>query len=136
MKRLPLLFLLLAWACAQGVHLEVLQVAAWARMVAQESRAVPFAEALRAVFAEDASCEWCDGIGRAREATPKRADTGDRADDPSERSLRKLLFCVVEAVPGSRPARIVAFPDEVEPLWDSRADAVPVPPPRAPVRHC
>ncbi len=119
--------LLLAWLCANGAVWNVVQAVAWAKMFNDYSQVMPAAQALQLTFDGSAPCEMCtisqDAQDSARSSLPGEAALGV--------GVEKILFVtdctpvVVLAAPES------AWPGLVAEAGLLRADAVPVPPPRA-----
>jgi hypothetical protein len=119
--------LLLAWLCANGALWNVVQVVAWVKMIHDYSQVMPAAQALQVTFDGSAPCNLCHlsqaAQDAARDQLPREAALGA--------GLEKLLL-ISEGV----PAVVVAAPDLAWPgvvhdAGPTRADAVPVPPPRA-----
>lgn len=123
-KNASLACLLLAWLCANGALLDIVQVVAWGKMFARYNATMNVGLALRATFDPAKSCELCVGVARAKDVAQKQLPAA------SERMTEKvLLACESPAtVVWSTPAHEwPAEPVSVAPL---RAEPVPVPPPR------
>ncbi|HVW19686.1 MAG TPA: hypothetical protein VHC86_00580 [Opitutaceae bacterium] len=124
-SRLRLAALLLAWLCASGAALDVVQVFAWGRMFAGYARHESLAAAACETFDPAKPCALCRAVAKARDETK-----GSQPAVPAAGADRLLLVC-------ERPAPVVLIP--FRPVWaEIRREApvswsvsVPVPPPRA-----
>jgi hypothetical protein len=121
-RRLVHLSLLSAWLCASGAMLDVTQLVAWGRMFAGYARTESLSDAARETFDPGKPCAICRAVSQAREASAPAAVRPNSAE--------KLIL--ISEVPAEFVAR-----DELPP-WpvpgarraDTRANDVPVPPPR------
>jgi hypothetical protein len=92
MRRLSALLLLSAWLLASGAQWDLLQSFAWGRMIANYSRTMPVAEAVRLTFTPDNLCGMCsfvavaktraDGTSEGRPHEPAPVDPGAKAKAP------------------------------------------------------
>ena len=125
-RKLSITCLFLAWLCANGALLDVVQVVAWGRMFASYSQDLSPRQAFERTFDASQPCALCVAVHRARdtarEQLPHEAALGAAMD--------KLLLVV-----DSTPAVVVtppemSWPGVVDDAGLRRAEAVPVPPPR------
>ena len=120
--------LLLAWLCANGAVLDLMQVFAWGRMFAGYAHQMPVKTALAETFDPARPCPLCVAVQQARKA-------GDEPKSVPAPTLAAKLVLISHsseavappAIPGCRLESISI--DAAE-----RYDPVPVPPPRASVR--
>ncbi len=124
-RRLSITCLVLAWFCANGALLDVVQVFAWGRMFAGYVETMPVEQALARTFDPGKPCAICLAVCRARTATrhPRPAAAEDS-------SVNLVLFCVpseafVPPLESSGKAWLAPV------AGVTRWDPVPVPPPRA-----
>ncbi len=117
--------LLLAWLCANGAVWDFVQVVAWGRMFAGYATNMSVAAALKETFDPAKPCALCRTVSVAKSVEQKQAPA--QAEQPA---VKLDLACEV-------PAQLVfAVATEDWPLAReysalTRAEAVPVPPPRA-----
>mgnify|MGYP001545559511 CR=1 FL=1 len=123
-KNASLACLLLAWLCANGALLDVVQVVAWGKMFAGYNATLSVGAALRATFDPAKPCELCVGVARAKDAAQNQLPAAP------ERATEKLLLAceAPAAVVWTAPAS--DWPAERASVAPLRAEPVPVPPPR------
>lgn len=126
-KKFAITCLLLAWLCANGALLDMVQVFAWGKMFSGYAKTMPVATALRETFDPAKPCEMCIGVANAKEELSQR-----NLPATAERDSHKLLLLACDAP----AAFILANPPERWPAIlastaPSRSESVPVPPPRA-----
>jgi hypothetical protein len=126
-RNLSITCLLLAWLCANGALWNVVQVVAWVKMIHDYAQVMPAARALQITFDGSAPCKLCHlsqaAQDTARDQLPREAALGA--------GLEKLLL-VSEGVPAVVVvAPELAWPDVAHDGGLTRAEAVPVPPPRS-----
>ena len=133
MRRLTTLFVLCTWLLASGAHWDFVQGFAWARMVANYSRTMPVAEAVRLTFRPDNLCGLCELVadGKTRADADKSAATS--APAPGDLAAKgKLLL-------SSAPEHLFVHCIVPPPIWPEEhftpdacaRPAPPVEPPRA-----
>ncbi|HVT72502.1 MAG TPA: hypothetical protein VHD61_05150 [Lacunisphaera sp.] len=126
-RKVSVACLLLAWLCANGAIWNVVQVVAWTRMFEQNVTTMPLTRALQVTFDGSAPCDLCHlaqkGKNAARDQLPRDAALGDAMD--------KLLLLADSAPVMVLAPPADAWPEAAETKGSSRADEVPVPPPRA-----
>jgi len=116
--------LLLAWLCANGAALDLMQVFAWGRMFAGYAHEMPVETALAETFDPARPCPLCVAVQQARKTG---REPGPAA---APNAAIKLVLIAQEmdameppAVPGDR---LEGFPMRAA----MRRDPVPVPPPK------
>jgi hypothetical protein len=119
----------MAWLCANGALLDVVQVFAWGRMFAGYARVLSLGEAVSRTFDPGKPCELCLAVRKARAAAK------GRRRDPMETTKSSGLQKMLLAREGTEPVRI-APPAAVWEMCDrigrpGPVRAVPVPPPRS-----
>lgn len=123
-KQLSIAGLLVAWLCANGALLDVVQVFAWGRMFIGYAESMTVAAALTKTFDPAKPCELCVSVAQTKGLQEKQL--------PAEvkNSTEKLvLVCVPPTVivltgcPSEWPVTASMLPA-------GRIDPVPVPPPR------
>ena len=131
MRRFSTLLVLCAWLLASGAHWDVVQGFAWGRMIANYSKSMPLAEAVRLTFTADNLCQVCTFVADNH----TRSDaSGTDASQPARAPLFKAgapLACP--------PEYHFVFSSVPAPKWPTahfRPDALarpapPVEPPRA-----
>lgn len=114
--------LLLAWLCANGALLESAQLVAWTKMVHDNARVMPLAQAIVKSLDGSAPCEICSTVDELRQQRP--------APSHLERSAEKLVL--VCEVPDTLFVLTPDFdwPAALASAAPVRTEAVPVPPPR------
>ncbi len=124
-KKLSIVGLLVAWLCANGALLDVVQVFAWGRMFAGYAESMTVGAALSATFDPAKPCELCVSVAQTKDQQEKQAPAELlRAKDP-----KLLLACelptviIFSALTREWPAGPALAPS-------GRSDPVPVPPPR------
>lgn len=117
--------LFLAWLCANGALLDVVQVFAWTRMFTTYAQAAPLSVALRQTFDPTKACELCQDVASARD------DLGRKnlppVDGGSEKQLLLANHVFAEIILNA-PAD--GWPAVLTTAAPSRSERVPVPPPR------
>lgn len=124
-RKLSLTCLLLAWLCANGAVWNVVQVVGWAKMFRDYAQVMPATQALQLTFDGNAPCNLCE-IAEAGQ---------DAARDPQAPGtpgggLEKILL-ISECTAG--PVLVVpdfSWPGVADAAGLTRAESVPVPPPR------
>ncbi|MSU73129.1 MAG: hypothetical protein EXS43_12440 [Opitutus sp.] len=124
-KKLSIVGLLVAWLCANGALLDVVQVFAWGRMFAGYAESMTVGAALSATFDPAKPCELCVSVAQTKDQQEKQA--------PAELLRAKdhplVLACDLPA------AIVFSAPNQEWPAGPAlappgRNDPVPVPPPR------
>jgi len=116
--------LLLAWLCANGAVLDLMQVFAWGRMFTAYAHEMPVETALARTFDPARPCPLCLAVRQAR-----RADRGPSPAAAPAPGVKLVLIAQAPAVvmpPAIRGCRLVAGSVRAA----VRRDPVPVPPPR------
>ena len=116
--------LLLAWLCANGAVLDVMQVVAWGRMFAHYVNDLPVETALTRTFDPGKPCELCLAVQKAR------ATEREQSPAPTPGSTVKLTLISQEAEPVAPPAMPGNELESLPVRGVMRCDPVPVPPPR------
>ncbi len=125
-RKLSIGCLLLAWLCANGALLDMVQVVAWGRMFAGYNETMSVGAALRETFDPNKPCELCVGVAEAKETAQQQLPP------VPEQSYAAKVVLVCDA-----PAPIVfssfsrEWPSALASAGPSRCDPVPVRPPRA-----
>jgi len=120
--------LLLAWLCANGAALDLMQVFAWGRMFAGYARQMPAEAALARTFDPAKTCPLCQAVQQARKAgrEPGPAPTPNAA-------VRLVL--IAQELDALKPPAVPSDRLEVISMCAAgRRDPVPVPPPRGAAR--
>jgi hypothetical protein len=120
--------LVIAWLCANGAFLDVVQVFAWGRMFVGYARTLSIAEAAVQTFDPGKPCPICLAVRRAR-ATEKRRQS---AAVPT--SVTKALLARMQNEPFILPLIRPEWPDADSVMMGSWLPPVPVPPPRTPIQ--
>jgi hypothetical protein len=124
-RRCSLLLLGLAWLCANGAALDLVQVVAWTRMFAGYACVLPVGAALRTTFDPSKPCELCRAVAQARDSARREAPVA-----PVRPGEKRVLAC-------SSPAPIIfpsprrAWPGTGPERALARVEPVPVRPPRS-----
>jgi hypothetical protein len=96
------LIMLTAWLFATGVQWDLVQVAAWARMFANNARVLPWRDALELTFSPDGMCHACHAV---REA--KQDDSENASSVVTNAAKEPLVFQspveMIVAAPDGRP---------------------------------
>jgi hypothetical protein len=124
-RKISVLFLLLAWLCANGVVWNAVQVVGWVKMVRDYSEVMPFTQALSVTFSGEAPCDFCRVAESGREQTqqlPQQATLGA--------AVEKIFFLADAAPVVVLPAPVASWPVPAAETGSRRGEAVPVPPPR------
>lgn len=121
---LSVLCLLLAWLCANGAVLDVMQVVAWGRMFAHYVNDMPVETALTRTFDPGKPCELCLAVQKARAAGREQSPA------PTPGSSVKLALISQETEPMAPPAMPRSELEGLPVRGVVRCDPVPVPPPR------
>jgi len=127
-RRVSFICMLAAWLCASGALLDTTQVFAWARMFAGYTRTLSIKEAAIQTMDADKPCAICLAVRRARDA--ERHQPPATVPAPIEKMLLACVQTQLFVFPELRPE----WPDAVPEPAVSWRTAVPVPPPRTPVR--
>ncbi len=119
--------LMLAWLCANGALLDLVQVFAWSRMFVGYSQTMTVGVALRETFDPAKPCELCVGVAEAKEGLSQKPlpVTIERSAD---KQLILALHTPGKLVIASQPE---CWPAVVARAGPMRSERVPVPPPRA-----
>ena len=123
-RRCSLFLLCVAWICANGTALDLVQVFAWTRMFAGYACVLPVGAALRTTFDPSKPCELCRAVAKAQDSAQRQAPVV-----PVRSGAKQVLAC-------TRPTPFI-FPSQRE-TWagprperaSSRVEPVPVRPPR------
>lgn len=124
-RRLSIVALFAAWLCASGAMLDLLQVAAWARMFTRYAQSMPVEEAACETVDPQKPCALCLAVRRAREKTKQDAAASVATD------TGKLVLVLHEEEPIVFAPEFAPWPEAIVSIPDSWRDAVPVPPPRS-----
>lgn len=126
-RRIIAAFMLFVFFTSVGGHWCVLQGFAWIRMAQDLARSDTVAQALRKTLSGEKPCKLCHRIeeGRSKAAKTDR----ERAD--LRGSLLKDPGLVAESRGAIRTSPVTAAEPPIAPLYESRSDRPPVPPPRA-----
>jgi hypothetical protein len=124
-RRCSILCLCLAWICATGAMLDVVQVCAWTRMFAGYARELSVGAALRATFDPNKPCELCLAVAKAKASEQREAPVS------TTRSGEKLVLACFTVATLTFPARRERWPSPGPELAATRVEPVPVRPPRA-----
>lgn len=117
-------WLVAAVLCSFDLHLQVLQVAAWARMIVTYSQTDGLAQGVRETFDGQHPCNLCEAIEEARETS---SDSISAAPIPLR--VDSTAPDVTVALPHRTEKNIAHAP--VQDAGESFARPPPVPPPRA-----
>jgi len=124
--RFSLIVTLFAWLLATGSHWDLVQTYAWGSMIAEYSRDMSFASAVKKTFSAETMCHLCHAVADAKKAADGNAAT------PGTKTLGKILL--VAAPPSSTFLSPVAltgsFDVSERTLLSAQRPAPPVPPPR------
>lgn len=125
MRRFAQLVVLTMLSLSLGLHWAALQTAAWTGMLVEYSRGASLHEAWQKTFDGQHPCGLCKLVQAGRAAEKEQHGVA-----PQQRlEPVPLVTQLVKAAPPATDAQAVVF---VPPLpGASRADAPPVPPPRA-----
>lgn len=126
-RALSIAALLTAWLCANGAVWNVVQAVAWAKMFHEYSQMMPVAEALELTFDGSAPCDMCTIVQNAE----KTARSQLPADAALGGGIEKILLLADSAPTPVLRAPDFAWPGLVHEAGLTRANPVPVPPPRA-----
>ena len=124
-RQLSLCLTLTAWLLATGSQWDLVQVAAWGRMFAENARVLPLGAALARTFSPEGRCPICVAVSRARQQEENSSPL------PAGKSGGKIFLLYQPA-----PAPVVAAPafspwSPNDPLVRTTGRAVPLlPPPR------
>lgn len=124
-RRASIVFLCLAWLCANGALWNVVQVVAWGKMFRDYSTYLSWDEAVVRTFDGSAPCAICRVAQQGEDA---RRDGRGAAVAHGPEQL--VLACTVETVTAFR-APLESWPRVTVARGQVRAEVVPVPPPRA-----
>jgi hypothetical protein len=124
-KPLASLSLLVAWLCANGAIWDAAQLLVWGKMFSDNARVMRVGAALAATFDPAKACQLCAGVATAKETARQQLPQS------VERSAEKLLLALPSPAPALSAPPAPAWPRPVAQRALARADAVPVPPPRA-----
>lgn len=124
-KKLSIVGLLVAWLCANGALLDVVQVFAWGRMFVGYAESMTVGAALSATFDPAKPCELCVSVAQTKDQQEKQTPAELlRAKDHSLVLACELPAAIVfSALTRAWPAGPALAPP-------GRNDPVPVPPPR------
>lgn len=116
--------LLLAWLCANGAVLEVMQVFAWGRMFAGYVHEMPVQTALIRTFDPGKPCALCLAVQKAR------ATEREQPAVPPPASAVKLVLIAQQTESMAPPAMPGNRLESLPVRGAVRRDPVPVPPPK------
>lgn len=126
-RALSITSLLLAWLCANGAVWNVVQVVAWAKMFHEYAQVMPATDALELTLDGSAPCSMCliaqGGQDAARQQLPAEAALGG-----GQEKIVLIADCAPAPV---LVAPAATWPGLVTETGCTRAESVPVPPPRA-----
>jgi hypothetical protein len=115
-------------ACAiylSGAHWSILQGAAWARMIVDRSQSMSLTQALSTTFDGDHPCEMCNAVTKG--VSEEKAPSGII---PKGTKLFETSLDIPPAAVLPQPLVAVhEYPVEESPVYLTRADAPPTPPP-------
>jgi hypothetical protein len=120
--------LVVAWLCANGAFLDVVQVFAWGRMFVGYARTLSIAEAAVQTLDPDKPCPICLAVRRAREAEQHQQSAAVPI------AVVKTLLAPVQNEPFIFPLIRPEWPDANSVMMVSWLPPVPVPPPRTPTQ--
>lgn len=124
-RRIGIVSLLLAWICANGAALELVQCAAWVKMFIGYAPHMSVVAALDETFDPAKPCEICTNVAKARATQPETPATAPAA-------LEKIILVLqVNHSPVIEQPASVVWPHPAHIVAASRAEAVPLRPPRA-----
>ncbi len=131
MRRFSALFVLCAWLLASGAQWDFLQSFAWGRMIANYSRTMPLAEAVKKTFTPDNLCGVCEFVAVAKTRAEGEGKTGEPAPVEAGAKAKPPLATPPEhhIVFGSAPAP--EWPAERFHVDTCARPAPPTEPPRA-----
>jgi hypothetical protein len=122
MRRLTHLVVLVAFVFSCGGQWAAIQCLAWGNMIREYSQMVPLTQAVKMTFSGDYPCMICKALAEKKSADQQKALALGKYD-------KKFLALddITVAVPAVAGYRYAAF----APIFLSRADVPPVPPPRS-----
>jgi len=123
-KKFSTACLLLAWLCANGALLDVVQVFAWSRMFTGYLETMNVTAALRATFDPAKPCELCVSVTKAQETAQEKLPLA------SERAAGKLVLACEAPAPIVFDPKQEDWPAALASAAPVRRDPVPLPPPR------
>jgi hypothetical protein len=124
-RKFAITSLLVAWICANGALLDVMQMVAWGKMFSVYAKSMSLSSALKETFDPAKPCEMCVGVAAAKEdlGQKKLPVTIEPHDQKLVLAFDVPPMFVLVGMPESWPAEpAMAAP--------SRNELVPVPPPR------
>lgn len=125
-KKLAITCLLLAWICANGALLDVVQVFAWGKMFSGYAQTMPVAAALKETFDPAKPCEMCLGVASAKEDFEQK-----KLPATVEQNGGKVVLAFHLPTAFVWVSMSEAWPPALAAIARTRSDRVPVPPPRA-----
>ena len=125
-KKLAITCLLLAWICANGALLDVVQVFAWGKMFSGYAQTMSVTAALKETFDPAKPCEMCIGVSTAKEDFEQK-----KLPAAVEQNGTKLVLAFHLPTAFVWVSAPEAWPRALAVAAPSRSDQVPVPPPRA-----
>ncbi len=124
-RRIGLMSLLIAWICANGAALELLQCAAWVKMFAGYAPHMSVAAALDETFDPAKPCKICTTVAKARASE-------ENLPANSTSALEKIVLALPSSsAPVVAPIENRGWPELADTFAGSRTERVPLPPPRA-----
>jgi hypothetical protein len=117
--------MLLAWFCANGNHLGLMQMVAWSQMTVKYSQESGFSQGLSRTFSAEEACNLCQIVQTATDSASKK-DTSKKITSSSSRIHLFLSSSYVFFAPSEISWEQPFDPDRLTeiPL------AIPTPPPR------
>jgi hypothetical protein len=125
-RKLSITCLVIAWLCANGTLLDVVQVVAWGRMFAGYSCDLSPLRALEKTFDVNQPCPLCVAVHKARDTAREQLPKDAVPGGATERLL--LMLDLPPAVVLTAPE--VGWPGVADATGLTRTEMVPVPPPR------
>jgi hypothetical protein len=122
-RRIGICSLLLAWLCANGAMVELVQCVAWVKMFAGYVPHMSVAAAIDETLDATKPCALCKTVSTAR---AKSQPTGDNAKVASEKVLLALTTIEDVDLEILRPS----WPPPPSRAAQARREPVPLPPPR------
>lgn len=123
-KKIASLSLLLAWVCANGAIWDAAQLLVWGKMFSDNVRVMKVSAALEATFDPAKACQLCAGVATAKETAKQQMPQS------VERAAEKLLLVLHTPAPVLFQNESGEWPPALASVALTRAESVPVPPPR------
>ena len=124
-KNVAIASLLLAWLCANGALLDLVQVFAWGKMFSGYVKTMPVAAALRETFDPAKPCDMCVSVASAKGDLEQKSAPATVARDGE-----RLLLAFHTVTPIIFVKAKAEWPAALASVATVRREPVPVPPPR------